>query len=315
MLVSTSRRGGIVIGKFMPPHAGHQYLIQFARSFTPEITVFVCTLSHEPIPGELRFAWMSRLFPNVHLVHITEEIPAASRSSAGAHEIWAEAVRTRLETNPRYVFASESYGADLAGALGAQFVPVDPRREVFPVSAGMIREHPLAHWRYIPAVVRPYFARKIAVVSADSRSAARLVEELAQHYQTPFATDYAAYLQTLELAGPTIHGPEAMARAQAASEAALLEQANRFLFTPTEVLWTLTRTAGEHLQPGEAGELADRLAREFPHLAPALVVAVDAPERYREAVRRRGWTLVEAATMSEADRLVRQHADRWLTNN
>ena len=38
---------GLVIGKFMPPHAGHQYLIDFAREFVEELTVQVCAIQAE----------------------------------------------------------------------------------------------------------------------------------------------------------------------------------------------------------------------------------------------------------------------------
>ena len=155
------RTGGVIIGRFMPPHHGHSYLIDFARNFTADLTVFVCTLPSEPIRGDLRYRWMRELFPTVRMVHITEEIPGAARSSDGAQDIWASAILQHLESAPEYVFASEEYGVGLAAALGARFVPVDPRRSLFPISAAMIRSDPLAHWEYIPANVRPYFVCRV----------------------------------------------------------------------------------------------------------------------------------------------------------
>jgi len=127
----------------MPPHQGHCYLIEFAKNFTSDLTVFVCTLHDEPIPGDLRCRWMRELFPTVRIVHIPEEIPQEYRSADGAQEIWAAAILHHLDAAPEYVFASEEYGADLAAALGAVFVPVDPRRSLFPISAAMIRADPM----------------------------------------------------------------------------------------------------------------------------------------------------------------------------
>lgn len=285
--MSASRRGGVVIGRFMPPHAGHLYLIEFARAFADDLTVFVCTLSSEPIPGDLRFAWMSRLFPDLHLVHITEEIPQASRSSSGAHAIWAEAIRKRLDVAPRYVFASETYGLDLAAELGAEFVPVDPQREVFPISGRMIREHPLEHWEFLPDVVRPYFAKKIVVLETGGT----LVRELAQEYGTIFATDYPAYIRSLDLRGGLIAGARDLVRAQAGSEEALLMRTHRVLFVPTDPLWILT-SAG--VGRDERDAIMDALIEEYPYLVPALIVAVDPVSRaYRDAASSRGWRLVE----------------------
>lgn len=298
----------------MPPHTGHAYLIRFAQHFARDVTVFVCTLASEPIPGELRFAWMSELFPDAHLVHITEEIPQASRSSAGAHTIWARAIRERLDHDPRYVFASEGYGADLAQALGAEFVPVDPQRAVFPISAGMIRSDPLGHWEFIPPVVRPYFARTIAVADADGT----LARELAERYDTVFATDYPAYVRTLaKEAGsdeaPYVAAPEALARAQASSESALLRQTNRFLFSPTDPLRVLSEAG---LPPEERPEALARLLTDYPSVAPSLIVATrEVGLEYREAVERQGWELVECTGRDAAMAEVKRRIDRWLTQS
>jgi len=303
--VSAPRRGGIVIGRFMPPHAGHEYLIQFAASFCRDLTVFVCTLASEPIPGDLRFRWMTELFPDVHLVHITEEIPQASRSSEGAHAIWAQAIRARMDTDPRYVFASEGYGLDLADALGAQFVPVDPQREVFPISAGMIRESPIKHWRYIPDVVRPYFARKLVVIDSSST----IVPELARRYETVHATDYPKYIRSLGLAEPAIHEVADLARAQAASEEALLRQANRVVFTPTDALLVLTEAG---LPATERDAAMERLIAEHPTLAPSLVVAAEpVSDAYRAAVESYGWTFLRAENREHAERKIVAHLEDW----
>ena len=290
----------------MPPHAGHQYLIEFARSYTRDLTVFVCTLAHEPIPGELRFAWMSRLFPHVRLIHVTEEIPQASRSEEGAYAIWAKAIRLRLEADPRYVFASEEYGRDLAAALGAEYVPVDPRRSVFPVSAGAIRDDPFGNWTHVPHVVRPYFARKVVL---HERSGT-LAEELARSYGTLFATDYPAYLRSLGADAAVIGGPAALARAQSASEEALLLQANRVLFTATDPLRILT-DAG--VRPADRDEVMAQLIAAHPYLAPSLVVAVEpVGESYRDAIECYGWPLACVADRKAARRRCDLQLEEWL---
>src|SRR5262245_10619902 len=68
---------GFLLGKFLPPHRGHQYLIEFARAYVDRLTVLVCTIEQEPIPGRLRYQWMCEAFPGVDLVHHTDEIPQA----------------------------------------------------------------------------------------------------------------------------------------------------------------------------------------------------------------------------------------------
>jgi cytidyltransferase-like protein len=49
---------GLIIGKFMPPHQGHKYLVDFARNYCGKLTVMVCSIQQEPIEGKLRYEWM-----------------------------------------------------------------------------------------------------------------------------------------------------------------------------------------------------------------------------------------------------------------
>ena len=42
----------MVLGKFLPPHKGHQYLIDFAANFVEELTVVVGTLESSPHNSE-----------------------------------------------------------------------------------------------------------------------------------------------------------------------------------------------------------------------------------------------------------------------
>ena len=53
---------GFLLGKFLPPHQGHVFLGQFARHHCDRLTILVCSLDRDPIPGALRFAWMQELF-------------------------------------------------------------------------------------------------------------------------------------------------------------------------------------------------------------------------------------------------------------
>lgn len=196
---------GVIIGRFMPPHRGHQYLVEFAHNYVDELYVLVCTLSSEPIPGTLRYQWMRELFPRDTIIHITEEIPEASRGAPNAEAIWARSVQEAVAAPVDHVFASESYGAPLAKALGATFVPVDPAREIFPVSATLIRQDPLTHWHYIPEPVRPYFTRRVCVVTHREalHPAAKL---LANHFKTVFVNDYSRFVATESAGGPAPGG-------------------------------------------------------------------------------------------------------------
>lgn len=247
---------GVILGRFMPPHNGHRYLIDFGRHVANHLTVFLCSLPRDPIPGALRMRWMGELFPSVRLVHITEENPRANKQQPGAHRIWAEAIARNMPDGVDYVFASEQYGLDLSAELGAHFVPVDPSRSLFPVSGSAVRAAPMTYWDYLPEPVRPYFVRRVCIIGNDVRGRVALGRGLAEHFKTIFAGDYAAYWQDHVNREPTAGDLPLLLRAQAASEGALARQAQRLLFVTTDPTQLALQWSVRH------GEAADRLAAE-----------------------------------------------------
>ena len=132
-----------MLGKFLPPHRGHQYLVDFAREYCERVTVLVCTLESDPIPGELRFRWMREMFPDQHLVHITDPLPQEPAEHPRFWDIWRGVCRRAAPDGVDVVFASEDYGHTLAQVLGAAYVPVDHGRRQVPVSGTRIRADPM----------------------------------------------------------------------------------------------------------------------------------------------------------------------------
>ena len=50
---------GLVLGKFLPPHAGHHELVDFALGCCSRVTVLVLGSVTEPIPLSLRRDWIA----------------------------------------------------------------------------------------------------------------------------------------------------------------------------------------------------------------------------------------------------------------
>jgi HTH-type transcriptional regulator, transcriptional repressor of NAD biosynthesis genes len=229
---------GLVLGKFLPPHAGHLYLVEVARHLCDELTVVVGTLAREPIPGALRHRWMTELCPGARVVHLTDENPQLPEEHPDFWAIWRTSLLGALGTGPTHVFASEAYGERLAAELGAQFVPVDPARAALPVSGTAIRRDPWAQWRYLPRIVRPYFLRRICVFGPESTGKTTLATRLAAHYGTVAVPEYArAYLEARRGRLET-DDIDAIGRGQIAVEEALALEADRRLICDTDALTT-----------------------------------------------------------------------------
>jgi NadR type nicotinamide-nucleotide adenylyltransferase len=230
---------GMLLGKFLPPHLGHVYLAEFAARYADRLTVVVCSLRREPIPGELRFGWMRELFPLADVVHLTDELPQEPAEHPDFWDLWRTALLCVLPTKPDYVFASEHYGRRLAAELGASFVPVDWARAAVPVSGTAIRTDPMANWQYLPRCVRPYFVKRVCVFGPESTGKTTLARRLADHFRTAWVPEYARTLLEAKCGEVRYEDMEMIARGQVASEAALARNANRVLVADTDPLATL----------------------------------------------------------------------------
>jgi NadR type nicotinamide-nucleotide adenylyltransferase len=182
---------GLVIGKFLPPHRGHAFLIETALGRVDRLVVLVCSLARDPIPGARRVAWLREMFPAVDVRHHTDENPSWPHEHPRFWEIWTESMRRHLPTGPDLVFSSEDYGGELARRLGAAHVLVDRERRAFPVSGAALRQDPLRHWDFVPECVRPELVRRVVVAGPESTGKTTLARDLASHLSAEWAPEFA----------------------------------------------------------------------------------------------------------------------------
>jgi NadR type nicotinamide-nucleotide adenylyltransferase len=222
----------------MPPHAGHLFLCEFARRYSDEVTVLVCTLEREPIPGPLRFAWMQELLPWANVRHFDADVPQEPSEHPDFWSIWREIVLKAHPERIDHVFASDDYGLRLAEEVGATFLPVDPQRSAFPISGTRIRDKPFAEWNFLPPPVRAYYAKRICLFGPESSGKTTLAGQLAGHFATVVAPEYGrAYTDVfgVDCAADDLLN---IANGQAAAIAAAARAANRILITDTDPVLT-----------------------------------------------------------------------------
>ncbi len=228
---------GLIIGKFLPPHRGHHYLIDYARARVDQLTLILFSKAAEPIPGWRRAGWLRELYPTVPVRHITDEHPMDFASDA-VWQLWVASIRRVYPHGPDLVFSSEAYGAELARRLGARSILVDVARQEVPISGSLIRAEPLAYWDSLAPCVRAYYARRVAILGAESTGKTTLAVHLAKQFNTVWVPEFARdYL----LAQGGICVPEDMAviaHGQAANEDRLAREANRLLICDTDLLTT-----------------------------------------------------------------------------
>jgi HTH-type transcriptional repressor of NAD biosynthesis genes len=184
---------GLVIGKFMPIHAGHIALIEFAKSQCDELIVSMSYTHKDPIEPQRRFSWIKEIFknesniiPEISLDDFDDEsLPLEERT-----KIWADFLKGRFPKIDS-IFSSEDYGPILAKHLGAHHYTFDVNREKFPVSATKIRVNPFLFWSFIPEVVRPYFVKIVCFYGPESTGKSTMAKHIAGIYKTEFVPEVA----------------------------------------------------------------------------------------------------------------------------
>ncbi len=250
---------GMVLGKFLPPHAGHLYLAEVARSWVDQLTIVVGSLPSEPIPGETRVRWMRELFPFDQVVHLPDELPQHPDEHPDFWTLWKTAIERVLPAPPDLVFASDDYGAKLASVLGARFVQVDAARAVVPISATRIRAEPMRNWSYLPRCVRPHFVRRVSVFGPESTGKTTLARDLAAAFDTVWVPEWARV--ELARAGSIASLVwDDIVRGQIACEEALARDAQRVLVCDTDPLATeiWAEALGASWRPSPAATAAPR---------------------------------------------------------
>jgi HTH-type transcriptional repressor of NAD biosynthesis genes len=214
-------RSGVVLGRFLPVHDGHRYLIEFARAHAPALHVFVRVGPDDPVPWPVRRDWLGELFPGVIVAPI-EDGPGVDEPR------WTAEILTRVR--PGYLFAGEDYGPRLAQRLGARFVPVD--RSAIPVSGTRVRADPWAWERHLPPPVRAWYTRRVCVIGAESTGKTTLAAQLARHYGTVWVPE------RLRAAGPALTAADLSlaAHGQQVAEDLLARRASRVLICDTGLL-------------------------------------------------------------------------------
>jgi NadR type nicotinamide-nucleotide adenylyltransferase len=229
---------GFILGRFMPPHAGHVTLIQSAQGLVDRLTVMLCALPGDPISGEIRLGWLKGLFPTANFVLFEGEFP---------NDDWAAWKDVVVKVHPEpidYVFAGEESGADLASNIGGLFVPLGGRilaadqEGIGGLSGKAVRERPWDYWSYLPAPVRNHYALTVCLHGVESVGKSTLSERLAAHYATILVPEYGR-------AHCEAHGTDCreedlllIGEAQQASIEAARPWCNRILIADTDALMT-----------------------------------------------------------------------------
>ena len=173
---------GLVIGAFLPPHAGHHSLVREVQDQCDHLTVAVADL-----PGQLpethdRASWLQAIHPDADIVVLPDNCAwhGAAPCIDTCASAWAEQL-TLLGAPPfDLIVTSEPYGPALADEVGATHLRAEGL-----LDDGGLRDDLAGGWQQLHPVVRAGMFRRLCVIGSESTGTTTLSRDLATRLRAP----------------------------------------------------------------------------------------------------------------------------------
>jgi NadR type nicotinamide-nucleotide adenylyltransferase len=235
-------RRGLVIGKFMPLHRGHQLLIDAALADCDDVTVVVYDSRppgvYAPMPLATRLGWVAELYPQLEQV---VGLPDPLEPPANEHPANAAVYAGQLEFLGRFdrFYSSEPAYERFARLLGAEHVVLDQARELVPVSGTLVRTDPYRYRALMSPLVYASLVRRVALVGTESTGKSTLARALAEQVETVWVHEYGRELWEAQGLQGSFADHWRIAERQRRREDAAVVHAREFLFCDTTAWTTL----------------------------------------------------------------------------
>jgi len=210
--MASTHRVGLVVGKFCPPHRGHQLLLEAAAAAVNELVVLVyANPDSADMPAAMRADWLRMLYrtddatAGPAIAGTPLRIMALSAADGippdtAPDEVQREFVRQWLAGQGiavDIVFSSEAYGPGFARHLGVEHSAVDEARSQVPVSGTSVRANPQAWAQHLHplvaaqvGVVAPAPVPRLVLLGAESSGKSTLAAALAEALHTAWVPEY-----------------------------------------------------------------------------------------------------------------------------
>lgn len=243
---------GVTVGKFMPLHKGHELMIEMGAAEFTKMVVIVSDEMGMPVNRKMpslqeRYEIIRAKYSGVHNIHVVKHVddygPAREYDEKGTavdEDFWKYWIKVFNDAAPdaTHVVSSDHYGGVMAERLGIKWLPVDPKRELFLVSGTAIRKDPIANWKFISKEFRPFFAKKIVVIGAESSGKSTLVNDLGEWFNSPSVPEYGRILSEVKPDLSMADFYSIVRRQEFMTNKAAMESETGLVFVDTEKLVT-----------------------------------------------------------------------------
>lgn len=234
----TSYKHGLVIGKFMPFHKGHEYLVRFASYNCAQLSVVVDCFKDQQLPPSVRANWIKEQFPNVNVIALEKEMPQDPSETPDFWNIWTTELN-KVAPNTDLLCASMDYGYHLSQVLHCAFKPLDFERSSINISASQIKTDPFKYWDFLADSTKEHYVKKICFIGPESTGKSTIAQKLASHFNTIYVPEYAKTVISGQNGQFFEKNLEECAFSQIQTEKALARNSNKIMFCDSDALTTI----------------------------------------------------------------------------
>ena len=258
---------GLVFGKFLPLHRGHQLMIETALSQVDDLTIVVYDsrrTGDERMPLALRLQWLRELYPDVEGIVGLEDPLAADLDADDPHHAPLYANGVRFLGPFDKVFSSEEGYGRFAELLDAEHVLVDAARTLVPTSGTLIRSDPYVYRGWMDPIVYSSLIERVVFVGTESSGKTTLARRMAGELDTLWTHEFGRELWEAQGLQGSFPDFLKIARRQRQREDAAARHARQFLFCDTNA-WTTLQWALRAYGSADARlrDLVDRTMSDY----------------------------------------------------
>ncbi len=232
---------GLTLGKFAPLHKGHQLVIETASAEMDSVIALIYDCPEVTnIPLTVRSNWLKNLYPKLKVIEAWDG-PTEIGNTPEIKKRHEDYVLDILKGEKMTAFySSEFYGEHMSKALGALNRLVDTQRQRINISGTEIRSHPFQFKQYLHPQVYRDLITNVVFLGAPSTGKTTIAEALAHEYKTTWMPEYGREYWEQHQVDRRLSLSQLVeiAEGHLEREEALLQEADRYLFTDTNALTT-----------------------------------------------------------------------------
>jgi len=197
-------KNAVVLMTALVPTIGHKALIEFAADFVNGgfVNVILSSRSFEPEEGIVRLMSLERsvdrdnVFFHLHSDDNAPQNPVTDEE----WDYWksvCDGFNGGMEHT--HLIASEPYGKKMAEVIGAEFIPFDIERRIFPVKGSDVRMNLHNNFSDIIPEYQKFLRKRITTFGQESCGKTTLANTLGHTFDCPVVTEFARpYLELMD---------------------------------------------------------------------------------------------------------------------